>query len=112
MSVERRQCLNQNDMKSLPKLGIKLDAFQNYTQEACLLECRAETIFAACGCLPYYYPDFSKVWGKSTTCDLDGLKCLAKTLSKSSESLSECISVTSAALEIIAQRPIEWCIPP
>ena len=82
MSVSRRQCLNKNDMNDLPKLGIKLDAFQNYTQEACLLECRAETIFGMCGCLPYYYPDFSKVWRKNTTCDLAGLKCLAKTLSK------------------------------
>ncbi len=25
---------------------------------------------------PYYYPDFSLIWNKDTTCDLEGLKCI------------------------------------
>ena len=30
--------------------------FKTYSEENCLLECRAKQIFKKCNCLPYYYP--------------------------------------------------------
>ena len=30
--------------------------FKSYTEENCLLECRAKHLLRLCGCLPYYYP--------------------------------------------------------
>ena len=30
--------------------------FQTYSEENCLLECRAKQLFKKCSCLPYYYP--------------------------------------------------------
>jgi hypothetical protein len=41
------------------------------------MECKARSVMAYCGCLPYNFPDFSKAWNKSTDCDLRGLKCLS-----------------------------------
>ena len=38
---------------------------------------RAHLIYKQCGCLPYYFPNFAKIWKKSTTCNLTGLACLA-----------------------------------
>ena len=29
-----------------------------------------------CGCLPYYMPNFAKVWKKKTVCNSTGLRCL------------------------------------
>ena len=34
-------------------------------------------MFEECNCLPYYYPNFQKVWEKPTTCTKEGLTCLA-----------------------------------
>ena len=31
-----------------------------------------------CGCLPYYYPAFGTVWNVSTSCNVKGLRCLAR----------------------------------
>ena len=47
-------------------------------REACLLECKAEQLHAKCGCLPYYYPDFSKIWGVNTKCNRTMLSCLSR----------------------------------
>ena len=98
MSLGRRNCLNHDE--DLDGTGVKvgggksaftplflssflltlsllkMDAFLSYSRHSCLLECRARHLFDECGCLPYYYPDFSAVWGKSTSCDFDGLKCI------------------------------------
>ena len=30
-----------------------------------------------CGCLPYYMPNFAKVWKKDTICNMTGLECLS-----------------------------------
>ena len=30
--------------------------FKTYSEENCLLECRAKQLFKKCNCLPYYYP--------------------------------------------------------
>ena len=73
--------------------------FKYYSEENCLLECRAKQLLERCGCLPYYYPrldillqnydvsHFSVVntyaimryffQNNMTTCDWDGLQCLA-----------------------------------
>lgn len=74
MSLERRKCVKRNE--DLEAAGIEMKAFSNYSQESCLLECRARLLFDKCGCLPYYYPDFAAVWNKDTVCTQDELKCL------------------------------------
>ena len=30
--------------------------FKTYSEENCLLECRAKQLYSKCNCLPYYYP--------------------------------------------------------
>ena len=57
--------LSSNDSKTL------------YSKPSCLLECRARRMFEECDCLPYYYPNFQKVWDEDTTCTKEGLACLA-----------------------------------
>jgi amiloride-sensitive sodium channel len=77
MSLEKRNCLKHDeDMSEFPH--IIMEAFSNYSRKACLLECQAREMFKQCGCLPYYMPDFKKIWKKNTNCDLAGLKCLSK----------------------------------
>ena len=60
--------------------------FKDYTQENCLLECRAKLLLRRCRCLPYYYPRLDLIlreWEEfaflknSTTCDWEGWQCLA-----------------------------------
>ena len=74
MALDRRGCLLQDE--DLTDTGVTMQAFSKYSRHSCLLECRARKVFADCGCLPYYFPDFSAVWKENTTCTLDGLKCL------------------------------------
>lgn len=82
MPLEKRKCLNHDeDMTLYP--DIFLEAFKNYSRKACLVECKARQVFLTCGCLPYYYPDFSNLWQADTTCDLNGLRCLANVSSQS-----------------------------
>lgn len=76
MPLEKRRCLSHSEDLSMHP-GVILQAFQNYSRKACLLECQARDIMAVCGCLPYYFPDFKSVWTNGTACNLDGLKCLA-----------------------------------
>ena len=76
MDPSKRKCLKTNeDLKLVPE--VKLEVFKNYSRRACLLECTARTIYHRCKCLPYYYPDFSKLWKKSTNCNFEGLRCVA-----------------------------------
>jgi hypothetical protein len=78
MDVNRRQCIKIDDPPEvLEAAGIKMKSFANYTRSSCLLECRAQAIFNACKCLPYYYPNFGIVWKENTTCDQNGLVCLS-----------------------------------
>ncbi len=81
MSVERRKCLKTGEnLTPLIEQGLvqNMKVFDNYTEDSCLLECRAEALYNGCGCLPYYYPAFGRAWNKSTTCNLEQLRCLSK----------------------------------
>ena len=81
MPPNKRKCLKHDeDMKIVP--DVKLEVYKNYSRKACLIECKARKIQDICGCLPYFYPDFSKLWGKDTSCNLEGIKCLANVSSK------------------------------
>ena len=77
MPLFKRACLRHDeDMKNYP--DVKLNVFSNYSRKACLLECQALQLFKECGCLPYYFPDFSTVWKQDTSCDYAGLLCLSR----------------------------------
>ena len=84
MKILRRGCVRHDESIEALKneLGIEMEVFKNYSRTTCLLECRARHLTDLCGCLPYYYPDFGLAWGIDTTCDVDGLKCLADNPSK------------------------------
>ena len=76
MSPQQRGCLfPDDDLKSI-NISADFNAFKNYSYYACLLECKAKTIMDYCNCLPYYFPDFSGTWNKSTDCNVKGLKCI------------------------------------
>ena len=76
MPLSKRKCLKHDeDLKLYP--DVKLEVFKNYSRKACLLECQARKIRDICDCLPYYYPDFSRLWKRKTDCDLKGLQCLS-----------------------------------
>ena len=77
MPLNQRQCLTPDeDLTQHP--NIKYEAFSKYNRKACLLECTANRIMKQCKCLPYYYPRFDLVWKTNTSCDFEGLKCLAE----------------------------------
>ena len=80
MILNKRKCLKHDE--DLGVVGIKLEAFQNYSRPSCLLECRSKKLFELCNCLPYYIPDFSKVWNKPVVCNQTGLQCLANITGK------------------------------
>ena len=89
MSLERRKCISYdedfdtNEDKEVRKH--KPTRFSNYSMEGCILECRAKYAIENCGCLPYYYPDFSPDSGVIDfnpdddwfTCNLTKLECLS-----------------------------------
>ena len=77
MPLFKRDCLRHDeDMADYP--DVKLSVFSNYSRKACLLECQATELFKKCECLPYYFPDFSSIWKRDTSCNYTGLKCLAE----------------------------------
>ena len=76
MSLEQRNCLAHDEDLDQHE-GINLRVFAKYRRKSCFLECQAQALFDKCGCLPYHYPDFSLAWNTSTSCDLQGLKCLS-----------------------------------
>ncbi len=61
-----------------------MEAYTSYRRSSCLLECRAREMQRQCGCLPYYYPRFSRIWKESITCDFEGLLCLSNLTSEGS----------------------------
>jgi amiloride-sensitive sodium channel len=75
MTLERRNCILSDE--NLNDTNIQMDAFNDYSRSSCLLECRARLMQEECGCLPYYFPNFGKVWNKNTTCNRTGLDCLS-----------------------------------
>ena len=52
-AISARNCLF-DDEKNEP--GSQVTMFKHYSEENCLLECRARHLVDTCGCLPYYYP--------------------------------------------------------
>ena len=77
MPLIKRECLrHDDDMANYP--DVKLNVFSNYSRKACLLECQALELFKKCQCLPYYFPDFSSIWKRDTSCDYEGLICLSE----------------------------------
>ena len=82
MIYEDRKCIKHDE--DLEGLGIQFTAFKNYSRPSCLLECQAKRLYDLCGCLPYYFPDFSKVWGHPVTCGKGGLICLSNVNGKPS----------------------------
>ena len=52
-AVSARNCLF-DDERDEPNSQVSM--FKFYSEENCLLECRAKHLLASCGCLPYYYP--------------------------------------------------------
>ena len=67
--VQARNCLFE-DERDEPNSQVTM--FKHYSEENCLLECRAKHLMDKCGCLPYYYPNFENVWKTKTTCNLTG----------------------------------------
>ena len=68
--------MHDEDLTNHP-LGVNMQAFKNYSRQACLLECRARLLQEECHCLPYYFPNFAPLWNVSTSCGIDGIRCLA-----------------------------------
>lgn len=81
MILEKRKCVKHDE--NLDEIGIQLETFQNYSRPSCQMECQARKLFDLCGCLPYYFPDFSTVWNKTITCGYNGLVCLSNVAGKS-----------------------------
>lgn len=82
----------------MKKILWQVTVFKDYTQENCLLECRAKLLLSRCGCLPYFYPRldlvlreleggefaFLKGNGSSTpsTCSWEGWRCMKNATGK------------------------------
>ena len=81
LGLYQKKCLSRSDNVKQYK-DIKLDVFAYYTKKGCLLECHANIFNDKCGCLPYYYPDFSSVWNKTTNCNHTALQCISKLVGK------------------------------
>ena len=87
--------------------------FKDYTQENCLLECRAKLLLRRCRCLPYYYPRLDLIlreWEEfaflknSTTCDWEGWQCLANSTGNMSKICVKNLRILSAALFVPDQN--------
>ena len=77
MDYRQRKCLYYGEMASEIPALFRPKAFKDYSMVNCLLECNAAIVMDECGCLPYHYPDFEKVWNAKTSCNVSGLQCLA-----------------------------------
>ena len=77
MDYRKRKCLYYGEAASEIPALYRPQAFKNYTMAHCLLECNARIVMSECGCLPYHYPDFRKVWNTETSCNISGIQCLA-----------------------------------
>ncbi len=62
--MDGRNCLfeDERDVE-----GSEVSLFKKYSEENCLLECRAKKLLEQCGCLPYYYPRLDIILAASTT---------------------------------------------
>ena len=77
MEFDRRKCIYYGEPASKIPKDYRPKAFKEYTMINCLLECDATRIMEECGCLPYSYPSFKKVWNRETSCNITGLQCLS-----------------------------------
>ena len=83
MPLAKRECLKHDENMENYE-DIVLQVFANYSQKACYLECEARALYSKCRCLPYYFPDFSRVYKNDTSCNVTGLRCLADQYCKTS----------------------------
>ena len=77
MNYDKRKCLYYGEPASEIPTLFRPKAFKDYTMVNCLLECNAKIVMDECGCLPYHYPDFQKVWDVESSCNVTGIQCLA-----------------------------------
>ena len=77
MHYDKRKCLYYGEPASEIPTIYRPKAFKDYTMVNCLLECNAKIVMDECGCLPYHYPDFQKVWDIESSCNVTGIQCLA-----------------------------------
>ena len=77
MNYDKRKCLYYGEPASEIPTLYRPKAFKDYTMVNCLLECNAKIVMDECGCLPYHYPDFQKVWDVESSCNVTGIQCLA-----------------------------------
>ena len=77
MSLARRQCLAKDeDFDNTEDEDVKKYEpvyFSHYTMQGCIMECRANFSMEQCGCVPYYFPEFSN----TKQCNVEQLECLA-----------------------------------
>ena len=62
MALNRRECISHDedfDNADDDVKEYKPKFFSHYTMQGCIMECRAEYSLRKCGCVPYYYPEFS-----------------------------------------------------
>ena len=63
MALNRRECISHDeDFDNAWDEDVeeyKPKFFSHYTMQGCIMECRAEYSLRKCGCVPYYYPEFS-----------------------------------------------------
>ncbi len=85
MNADRRGCLTKAEDEAVLQL-YNYTVYTEYDRSSCLLECRARYIYQRCGCLPYYYPDFGRIWKKPTTCTAEGLQCLGNNTRRGNKS--------------------------
>ena len=81
---EGRSCLFKDERNFLKS---EVTIFKEYSQENCLLECRAKLLLHRCGCLPYFYPrldlilksrpEFTYLKEASHECGWKGWECIA-----------------------------------
>ena len=69
------------------------------------------TIMKDCNCLPYYYPDFSQMWNKSTDCGFEGLKCIAENFGNNCRHGSDYIISVQSLLKYGPIPSSFWFIP-
>jgi len=81
LGLYQKKCLSRSDDMNKYK-DVKLEVFAYYTKKGCILECHANIFNEKCGCLPYYYPDFSSVWNRTTNCNHTALQCISKLVRK------------------------------
>lgn len=96
MKLEQRVCLfdDERELKTVVK----------YSFESCMTECVIDAIYKTCGCIPFYYPDYTEYSqpfdNRKKTCSFDDVKCL-----RDNKCLFEFVSI---GLELILVFPLDF----